>query len=82
MLGKLFIMPNVTYVTTPQPLYAVFWDHPDEPVPEENFWTLWCKGRLIEADTPTIRLGATSPPPTMVRRRCRKHNLRELESSP
>jgi len=28
-------------------------------VPEENFWTLWCKGRLTEADTPTIRLGAT-----------------------
>ena len=27
-------------------------DHPDEPVPEENFWT-------TEADTPTIRLGAT-----------------------
>jgi len=24
-----------------------------------NFWTLWCKGRLTEADTPTIRLGAT-----------------------
>jgi len=30
-----------------------------EPVPEDNFWTLWCKGRLTEADTPTIRLGAT-----------------------
>jgi len=28
-------------------------------VQEENFWTLWCKGRLTEADTPTIRLGAT-----------------------
>ena len=36
-----------------------FWDHPSEPVPEENFWTLWCKGRLTEADTLTIRLGAT-----------------------
>ena len=34
-------------------------DHPGEPVPEENFWTLWFKGRLTEADTPTIRLGAT-----------------------
>jgi len=21
-------------------------DHPGEPVPEENFWTLWCKRRL------------------------------------
>jgi len=38
---------------------AFFRDHPGEPLPEENFWTLWCKGRLIEADTPTIRLGAT-----------------------
>jgi len=28
-------------------------------VPEENFWTLWCKGRLTEADTETIWLGAT-----------------------
>jgi len=28
-----------------------FRDHPGEPVPEENFWTLWCKGRLTEADT-------------------------------
>ena len=36
-----------------------FRDHPGEPVPEENFWTLWCKGRLTEANTLTIRLGAT-----------------------
>jgi len=36
-----------------------FWDHPEEPVPEDNLWTLWCKGRLTKADTPTIRLGAT-----------------------
>jgi len=28
-------------------------------VPEENFWTLWCKGRFTEADTLTIQLGAT-----------------------
>jgi len=33
--------------------------HPGELVPEENFWTLRCKGRLTEADTPTIRLGDT-----------------------
>ena len=36
------------------PFTALFRDHPGEPVPEENFWTLWCKGRLTEADTPTI----------------------------
>ena len=28
-------------------------------VSQQNFWTLWCKGRLTEADTPTIQLGAT-----------------------
>jgi len=27
-----------------------FRDHPAEPVPEEDFWTLWRKGRLTEAD--------------------------------
>jgi len=26
-------------------LRPFFWDHPGEPVPEQNFWTLWCKGR-------------------------------------
>jgi len=28
-------------------------------VPEENFWTLWCKGRPTESDTLTVWLGAT-----------------------
>ena len=46
--------------THTQPFYGPFFrDHPGEPVLEENFWTLWCKGRLTEADTPTTRLGAT-----------------------
>jgi len=46
--------------TTPQPFYGLFfWDHLGELGPEENFWTLWCKGRLTEADTPAIRMGAT-----------------------
>jgi len=43
---------------------ALFRDHPGAPVPEKNFWTLWCKGRLTEADTPTIQLGATPSGPT------------------
>ena len=34
-------------------LLPFFLDHPGEPVPEENFWTLWCKGRLTKADTPS-----------------------------
>jgi len=45
--------------TTTTVLRPFFWDHPGEPVPEENLWSLWCKERLTEADTPTIRLGAT-----------------------
>jgi len=28
-------------------------------VPEENFWTFWCKGRLTEADKLATQLGAT-----------------------
>jgi len=40
-------------------LQPYFRDHPGEPVPEENFWTLWCKGRLTDADTSTIQLSAT-----------------------
>jgi len=49
----------LTTTTTTAVLRPFFWDHPGEPVPEENFWTLWCKGRLTEAETPTIWLGAT-----------------------
>ena len=50
-------MPHThTHTTILQPFFQV---HPGEPVPEENFWTLWCKGRLTEADTPTMRLSAT-----------------------
>jgi len=43
---------------------ALFRDHLGEPVPEENFWTLWCKGRLTEADTQTIRTNQCPPPPS------------------
>ena len=45
--------------TTTTVLWPFYQDHPGEPVPEENFWTLRCKGRLTKADTPTIRMGAT-----------------------
>jgi len=40
-------------------LWPFFWDYQGDPVSEEKFWTLLCKGRIIEADTPTIWLGAT-----------------------
>ena len=51
-----FLMPDVLPATVLRPFFR---DHPGEPVPEELFWTLWCKGRLTEADTLTIRLGVT-----------------------
>jgi len=56
-----------------------FRDYPGEPVPLENFWTLWCKGGLTEADTPTIRLAATPSgltsahlhnPPSVLQAKC------------
>jgi len=59
---------STTTITTA--LRPFFRDHPDEPVPEENFWTLWCKGRLTEADTDqpaghrSIRT-KQCPPPTI-----------------
>jgi len=46
-------------ITTTTVLRPFFRDHPGKPVSEENFWTLSCKGRWTEADTPTIRLGTT-----------------------
>jgi len=56
-------MPHRVELTQTTPHHnrftTLFWHHPGEPVPKENFWTLWCKGRLTETDTPTIRLGAT-----------------------
>jgi len=48
--------PTHTHTTVLRPLFR---DHTGQPVPEENFWTLWCKGRLTKADKLTIRLGAT-----------------------
>ena len=50
---------HCTTTTTTTILRPFFRDHPGEPVPEQNFWTLWCKGRLTEADTQTIRLVVT-----------------------
>jgi len=51
-------------------LRPFFRDHPGEPVPEEDFWTLSCKGRLIEADIDhpagcqSIRTNQCPPPPS------------------
>jgi len=42
---------DINHNHTTTVLRPFFWDHPGEPVPEENFWTLWCKGRLTEAHT-------------------------------
>ena len=45
--------------TTTTVLRPLFQHQPAELVPEENFWTLWCKGRITEADTLTTWLGTT-----------------------
>jgi len=45
--------------TTTTVLRTFFRDQPGKLVPDENFWTSWCKGRLTEVDTTTIRQGAT-----------------------
>jgi len=57
--NKDFICVSQHHHHTTTILWPIFRDHPGEPVPEENFWTLWRKGRFTEADTPTIQLGAT-----------------------
>jgi len=66
-----WISLNLTTITTPQPFYGPFSrDHPGEPVPEENFWTLCCKGRLKETHTDhpagchSIRTNQCPPPPS------------------
>jgi len=67
---------HTSYTTTTTTVLCPFFqDHPGEPEPEENFWTLWCKGRLTDVDTPTIWQGVTPsrlsskhcppPPPPM-----------------
>jgi len=58
------IMIKISKIITKLPhtttiLWSFFRDYPGKPVPEEIFWTLWCKRRLTEADKQTVRLGAT-----------------------
>jgi len=49
-----------TTTTTPQLFYGPFSRTTRvSRCQKRNFWTLWCNGRLTEADTLTIRLGAT-----------------------
>jgi len=55
-LSTACVSPTHTHTSVLRPFVR---DHPGQPVPEENFWTLWCKGRLTEADTPITQLGAT-----------------------
>ena len=58
LVAPLHPVYNATHTHTTV-LWPFFQDHPGEPVPQEIFDTLWCKGRLIEADTQTIQLGGT-----------------------
>jgi len=47
----IFKLHYTTNTTTTTSLRPFFRDHPGEPVPEENFWTSWCKGRLTQRQT-------------------------------
>jgi len=39
-------MDSVYHTTTATVLQPFFRDHPDEPVPEENFWNLLQQGKI------------------------------------
>ena len=68
-----YLVPSSTSLLLSQPVFLTtttitttvlrpfFRDHRGEPVPEENVWTLWCKGRLTEVDTPTIQTKQCPP---------------------
>ena len=61
-IGSVIRNPEIqgtTLVVQLHTTHSRFTDLFPGPVPEENFWTFWCKGTLTEADTVTIRLGAT-----------------------
>jgi len=68
-------MHTHTHTTVLQPFFR---DHPVEPLPDENFWTLWCKGRSTETHThnpagrQSIRTNQCPPPPSpiMTRTKC------------
>jgi len=47
------------FTTPPQLFYGPFSGTTRVSWCQKNYWNLWCKGRLTEADTLTIRLGAT-----------------------
>jgi len=56
--------------TTTTVLQTFFWDHPGELVPEDNLWTLRCKGRLTDTNHPaghhSIRTKQCPPPPSPI----------------
>jgi len=47
------------HTTTTTVLRPFFRDHPGKPVPEENFWTLWCKGKINRSRHTDHPAGAT-----------------------
>jgi len=49
-MTDIWTLNNITTTITTI-LWPFFRDNPSELMPEENLWTLWCKGRLTEADT-------------------------------
>jgi len=54
---------HTTTTTTTTVLQPFFRDHPGEPVPEEIFWTLWCKERQRHRSFSWAPLHPHCPPP-------------------
>jgi len=46
VMAAVQLLHHITHHHTTTVLRPFFRDHPGDPVPEENIWTLWCKGRL------------------------------------
>jgi len=60
LLTLVFRILSTEIIIPPQLLYSPFSGTTRvSRCQKRNFWTLWFKGRLTEADTPTIWLGAT-----------------------
>jgi len=58
-MQKILIMTHTHTQTHTTVLRPVFRDYPGEPVPEETFfWTFTVQGKITQADTLTIRMGA------------------------
>jgi len=73
---------------TLNPTQSINQDHPGEPVPEDNFWTLWCINRCRYTDRPagchSVQTNQCPPPPSppSFRTDYMVYSLRTISSEP